>query len=340
MSKFNRRQFIGAAGVAGAAAALTPGMPAFAQIKRITIGTNPAGSIYYSLGGGIAKVLTEQMGAQAIVQPLAGSSVALPLVNNGELTGSLASTLDSGAAYRGEDAYQGKAMKNLRSLVRIFSLPYTFTVRADSGIKSIADLKGKRVVMEFKALLGLKPMNEALIKAGGLELSDVIPISVGGLKQGLDAVADKTADASAVAAGIPMVQEMHASVPGGVRYLNVTGPNATDEFMANTLPGTSLLNLTPNPRMPEVTEPVTIGTYDVFLVVGKDLSDADATKMTSVMIDAWPALQKDYPALRAARLEDLSRATNVVPYHPGAIAAFKTKNMWSAGNEAADKKVM
>ena len=340
MSKFNRRQFIGAAGAAGAAAALVPGMPAFAQIKRITIGTNPAGSIYYSLGGGIAKVLTEQMGAQAIIQPLAGSSVALPLVNSGELTGSLASTLDSGAAYRGENDYQGKAMKNLRSLVRIFSLPYTFTVRADSGIKTIADLKGKRVVMEFKALLGLKPMNEALIKAGGLQLSDVIPVSVGGLKQGLDAVADKSADASAVAAGIPMVQEMHASVPGGVRYVNVTGPNATDEFMANTLPGTSLLNLKPNPRMPEVTEPVTIGTYDVFLVVGKDLSDADATKMTSVLIDAWPALQKDYPALRAARLEELSRATNVVPYHPGAIAAFKTKNMWSAGNEAADKKVM
>jgi hypothetical protein len=339
MSKFNRRQFIGAAG-AGAAFALAPGMPAFAQAKRITIGTNPAGSIYYSLGGGLAKVLTEQMGVQAIVQPLAGSSVALPLVNNGELTGSLASTLDSGAAYRGENDYKGKAMKNLRSLVRIFSLPYTFTVRADSGIKTMADLKGKRVVMEFKALLGLKPMNEALVLAGGLKLSDVIPVSVGGLKQGLDAVADKSADASAVAAGIPMVQEMHASVPGGVRYLNVTGANATDEFMAETLPGTSLMKLTPNARMPEVTEPVTIGTYDVFLVVGKDLSDADATKMTSILIDSWPALQKDYPALRAAKLEELSRATNVVPFHPGAVAAFKTKNMWSDKNAATDKKIM
>jgi TRAP-type uncharacterized transport system substrate-binding protein len=53
MSKFNRRQFIGAAG-AGAAFAIAPGMPVFAQAKRITIGTNPAGSIYYSLGGGLA----------------------------------------------------------------------------------------------------------------------------------------------------------------------------------------------------------------------------------------------------------------------------------------------
>ncbi|MEX0591031.1 MAG: TAXI family TRAP transporter solute-binding subunit [Xanthobacteraceae bacterium] len=337
MNKFTRRQFIGAA---GATVALAPGLPALAQAKRITIGTNPAGSIYYSLGGGIAKVLTEKMGVQAIVQPFAGSSVALPLVNNGELTSSLASTLDSGAAYRGENDYQGKAMKNLRSLVRIFSLPYTFTVRADSGLKTIADLKGKKVVMEFKALLGLKPMNEALIKAGGLQLSDVMPVTVAGLKQGLDAVADKTADASAVAAGIAMVQEMHASVPGGVRYLNVTGPNATDEFMGKTLPGTSLLKLAPNPRMPEVTEPVTIGTYDVFLVTGASVSNDDANKLTTILVESWPELQKDYPALRPAKLEDLSRATNVVPYHPGAIAAFKAKKMWSDKNDMADKKVM
>jgi TRAP transporter TAXI family solute receptor len=337
MSNFTRRQFIGATAVT---VALAPGLPAFAQAKRVTIGTNPAGSIYYSLGGGIAKVLTEKMGVQAIVQPYAGSSVALPLVNNGELTTSLASTLDSGAAYRGENDYQGKSMKNLRSLVRIFSLPYTFTVRADSGLKTIADLKGKKVVMEFKALLGLKPMNEALIKAGGLQLSDITPVTVAGLKQGLDAVADKSADASAVAAGIAMVQEMHASVPGGVRYLNVTGPNATDEFMGNTLAGTSLLKLEPNPRMPEVTEPITIGTYDVFLVVGSSVSNEDANKMTTILVESWPELQKDYPALRPAKLEDLSRATNVVPYHPGAIAAFKAKKMWSDRNDAADKKVM
>jgi TRAP transporter TAXI family solute receptor len=337
MSKLSRRHFIGAA---GATLALGPSLPAFAQAKRITIGTNPAGSIYYSLGGGISKVLTEKMGVQAIVQPLAGSSVALPLVNAGELTGSLASTLDSGAAYRGENDYQGKAMKNLRSLVRIFSLPYTFTVRADSGLKTMADLKGKRVVMEFKSLLGLKPMNEALVLAGGLKLSDVVPVTVGGLKQGLDAVADKSADASAVAAGIPMVQEMHASVPGGVRYLNVTGSNATDDFMGRQLPGSSLMKLEPNARMPEVTEPVTIGTYDVFLVVGKDLSDADANKMTTILVESWPELQKDYPALRPSKIEDLPRATNVVPYHPGAIAAFKAKKMWTAKNDEADKKVM
>ena len=337
MTIFTRRRFLG---TASAAVALAPYMPAFAQIRRVTIGTNPAGSIYFTLGGGLAKVLTEKMGVQAIVQPFAGSSVYLPLVDNGEVTAGLSSTLDSGAAYRGDLEYKGRATKKLRSLARIFSLPYTFTVRADSGIKTVADLKGKKVVMEFKALLGLRPMNEALIQAGGLKLSDVTPMTVAGLKQGLDALADKAVDATAVAAGIAMVQEANASIPGGVRYLDVTGPNATDAFMAKTLPGSSLMTLAPNPRMPEVKEPVKIGTYDVFLVVGAGLSDADASKMTSVLIDNWADLQKDYPALRASKLDDLSRSSNVVPYHPGAIAAYKTKKMWTERNDAAQKAIM
>ena len=334
MSRLSRRHFIGAA---GAAAVLAPNMPVFAQARRLTIGTNPAGSLYFVIGGGLAKVITEKAGVQTIVQPFTGSSVALPLVNGGELTGSLASTLDAGFAYRGEGPWQGKPMKGLRSLVRILNLPYTFTVRADSGLKTIADLKGKRVVMDFKGQVALKAMNEALVQAGGLSLSDVQHITVAGLKPGLDAVADKAADATAVAAGIAMVQEMHAGTP--VRYLNVTGPNATDEFMAKILPGSSLMRLEPSARMPEVTEPVTIGTYDVYFVVGADLSDQDANMIATTLIETWADLQKDYAPLRGSKLEDLARPTATAPYHPGAIAAFKAKKLWSDALEAYNKKI-
>jgi TRAP-type uncharacterized transport system substrate-binding protein len=96
----------------------------------------------------------------------------------------------------------------------------------------------------------------------------------------------------------------------------------------------------PNERMPEVTEPVTIGTYDVFLLAGSSVPDEDANKITTVLVEAWADLQKDYPPLRSAKKEDLSRATNVVPYHPGAIAALKAKNMWSGRNEEAQKAIM
>lgn len=323
-------------GVAALVAGLTLAIPAQAQVKRVTIGTNPAGTFYYAIGGGFAKVLTQKMGVQAIVQPYAGSSVYLPLVNNGEVTTGLSSTLDSGAAYSGSD---GRApLKNMRSLVRVFSLPYTFLVRADSGLKTVTDLKGKKVVMVFKALRGLQPMNEAMLLAGGLQLSDITPLTVAGLKQGLDAVADKTADATSIAAGIAIVKEAHASIPGGVRYLDITGDKANNAFMGKTLPGSAVMKLTPNPRMPEVKEPVTIGTYHVYLIAGTKLSNADAEKITGLLVDNWEALQKDYPILRAAKKEDLSLAANTLPYHPGAIAAFKARNMWHDKNTTAEAK--
>jgi len=333
MQIFNRHSL--AAGLI-AGLVLAPASDVLAQAKRVTIGTNPAGSIYYALGGGLAKTITEKMSVQAIVQPYAGSSVYLPLINNGEVTTGLSSTLDSGAAYKGSDGR--KPMKNLRSLMRIFSLPYTFMVRADSGLKTVADLKGKKVVTVFKALRGLQPMNEAMILAGGLKLSDITPITVAGLKQGLDAVADKTADATAIAAGIAMVKEAHASIPGGVRYLNMTGSNANDEFMAKTLDGSAIMALRPNPRMPEVTEPISIGTYHVYLLAGAKVSNADAEKITGAIVDSWANLQKDYPVLRAAKKEDLSLPANVVPFHPGAIAAFKARGMWSSKNQTAEAK--
>jgi hypothetical protein len=60
--------------------------------------------------------------------------------------------------------------------------------------------------------------------------------------------------------------------------------------------------------------------------------------MTTVLIDNWADLQKDH-RLRAP-LDDLSRPSNVVPYHPGAIAAYKTKKMWTERNDAAQKAIM
>ena len=68
--------------------------------------------------------------------------------------------------------------------------------------------------------------------------------------------------------------------------------------------------------------------------------DADANKMATTLVESWPDLQKDFPALRPSKLEDLPRATNVAPFHPGAAAAYKSKNMWTAKNDEADKKVM
>ncbi|MDP6927707.1 MAG: hypothetical protein QGG84_11540, partial [Rhodospirillales bacterium] len=77
----NLRKSISLALVAGAvgAFAIAGTTTAQAKMKSITIGSNPAGSTYFLLAGGFAKLFQEKLKIRSTAQPHAGSSVYLPL---------------------------------------------------------------------------------------------------------------------------------------------------------------------------------------------------------------------------------------------------------------------
>ncbi len=301
--------------------------------SRITLGTNPQGSIYYTVGGGMAAALQEKLQRQVTVQPYTGSSVYLPLVASGELTLGINSSLDTGGVYRGD--YGSQAEPKLRMLTRLWPLRIAFIVRADSDMKEIKDLQGKKVVTDFSALKAVGLANQAMIQAGGLALDQVEGITVAGLTQGIDGLTEGNLDATSVAVGIPLTQQAHASIPGGIRYISITGDGATDENLDSILAGTYLLPVEPSPRLPEVTEPVTVLGYDVFITTSADLPDEDATAILKALYESWPQMRKDYPAVAAGVQEQMAKASNTAPYHPAAIAFFKEIGLWT---EANDKK--
>jgi len=101
-----------------AALCLTGIQAAQAELKRITIGSNPAGSAYFLLAGGFAKLFQQELKIRSTAQPHAGSSVYLPLLEKGELTLGLNSSLDSGMAVAGTAPYQNKH-KKVRMIARI-----------------------------------------------------------------------------------------------------------------------------------------------------------------------------------------------------------------------------
>ena len=69
---------IAAIGLLGAA-------PADAKLKRLNIGSNPAGSVYFLLAGGFAKMFQKELKIRSTAQPHAGSSVYIPLMDVGEI---------------------------------------------------------------------------------------------------------------------------------------------------------------------------------------------------------------------------------------------------------------
>ncbi len=301
---------------------------------RVTIGTNPQGSLYYTIGSGIAAALQEAMQRQVTVQPFTGSSVYLPLISAGEVTVGLNSAIDAGGWYSG--ATSGEALTDLRVLARLWPLRQAYVTRANDDMTEVKDLAGKRTVVDMTALTGVTAVNRATIQAGGLSLDDVEAVEVSGLKAGLDALVEGNLDATAAAIGIPLTQQANASIPGGIRYLSLTGENATEAFFSETLPGVYPLEVGPNPAMPEITEPVVVSAYDIFLTTSAALSDEEATAVLTALYEAFPQLREDYPPLRGGAQDALGSATNTVPYHPAAVAFFQEKGLWTDANDTRE----
>ena len=305
--------------------------------NRYTLGTNPQGTIYYTIGGGIAAALQKRLGTPVTVQPFTGSSVYIPLIGAGEVTMGLNSSLDLGDWYRGEN---GKPIKNLRVLARIWPLRVGFTVRKSLGISKVSELKGKRVVTQFSALKGMSQFNQVLLQLSGVGLDEVTPITTAGLGPGMQGLTEGTLDATSIAVGIPLTQQAHATIPGGIRYLDVDGKKATSEEADKLYPGLYLTQVKPIARLPEVTEPVTVGGFDVFLTVSADLPDEEATALLEAFYDSLPQLKADYPPLAGAARDKLALPSNTVPYHPAAVAFFKKNGLWTQANATRDAALL
>lgn len=312
--------------------------PASAQLKRVTIGTNPAGTTYFTLGGGFAKLFQEKMGVRATAQPHAGSSVYLPLMDKGEITMGLNSSLDSALAASGKPPYKS-ATKNVRALARIWQLPYNYFVRANSGLKTISDLKGKRVQIAIKSNVSLKQLNGTILATGGLTFADVKGLESGGIVSGINMVVEGRADAAVTAMGIPVLRKANAGIPGGIRVLSL-GDKGTPEFMGKSTGGATSMVVNPSKRNVGVMEPTRVAAFQTLLNISSKVSDKDAYTLAKTLHENWKGLQKSYPPLRGVQQSKLAVPLNPIPYHTGAVKYYKEVGIWSGANDKHRSMIM
>ena len=322
-----------AAGVAGGAAAT-----AEAQLKRITIGSNPAGSVYFLLAGGFAKHFQQDLKIRSTAQPHAGSSVYLPLMNKGEMVMGLNSSLDSGLAVAGKERFKNR-IKNVRLLARVWILPYAYMVKESSGIKTLDDFRGKKIIVNVKTNVSLALTNRTVLSTAGLTEKDVVAVDSGGVVAGINMVVEGRADATTVALAMPAMRKTHATVPGGLRIIGL-GKMANDEMLAKGIAGLYSMKVKPSKRFPFVREPLTIAAFDTYLNAGSQVGDDDAYRLVKSLHTNWKKLQKDYAPLRGTPIDGLAPANTSMPYHPGAIKYYKEAGLRTAGHDAGQTRAM
>ena len=307
----------------GAAFALACIGPVTAQ--TLGIGTAPQGSIGYNMGSAIAKVLAETEKMQPRVQPYSGSSAILPLVNTGELDLTVCNVLEAQEASNGEGPYNGRKQANVRVLAVIFPIYSSMFVRKDSPIKTVADLKGKRIPYGYTAQLTLQRVVDAVLATGGLTGKDIVPVLVPNVIRGVDDFAEGKADGGFFALGAAKVSEIDKSV-GGIRYLPVSDEPAAVAAMQKIMPYAYVTVVNPSPAFVGLDGPTKLMAYDYLVVAGAHVKDDVVYRIAKAMHENKPKLVESLRAFNGFNPNEMHKETSA-PFHPGAVKFYKEKGL-------------
>jgi TRAP transporter TAXI family solute receptor len=280
--------------------------------NRLSIATGGTTGVYYVYGGGLAKVITgglENTEATASATSASVDNIKLMASGRADIAFSLA---DSAA-----DAVQGKesfsSPQPVRALARIYDNYTQLAATKGSGVKKVADLKGKRVSVGAPNS-GTLVIAQRMLTAAGIDPSTGIKAQQLGINESVQAMKDGTIDAFFWSGGVPTA---------GITDLTSTKKDVALIDTTDLLP---TLNQRYGPAYREITIsasayglPADVKTVGVanHLLVSEKMSDDLAHDLTRLLFDKKAELLRVHP--EANNLDkQLAQQVAPVQLHPGA----------------------
>jgi len=301
-----------------------------------TIGSNPPGTVFYALA-------SEGAPFQITVQPYTGTSTFLPLLNTGEIDFGINNAVDMALAYQGPDRLKiggrnpFQHTPNTRLVMRGSVLLTAPLVRKDSPIKTIQDIRGKRVTGEYPAQLANWYNLYGYLAGAGMKWEDVKIIPVPGVNEGVDALIQGRADVSLCALNAAKVKEADAAV--GVRHLSIDCSADGEKRLRHSVPG-YYPHWLKRGQATAIVEDTCVNAYDIYLTSHKGAPDRVISAVLKGIwdnIDKLPPLHPSFKDWTRQRAVDLDVT---MPYHPGAVQYFKERGVWPASMEEAQRKLL
>lgn len=168
----------------------------FAADKKIflTLASGSPGGAYYPLGGGMSVVVQKTVEGFRVAAESTGASV-----ENSRLVGNGDSDMGMVMGSVGYNASQGKApfekKYNIVALFQMYPAPQHLVTTAQSGIKSIADLKGKKVSIDVPGS-GCSTMAKIILEEAGFNLEKDLTIANLSQTESVQALKDGVIDAA------------------------------------------------------------------------------------------------------------------------------------------------
>ena len=243
MKKIN---FLSGAIAAAVFSSMMVSAPVIAADQYVTIGTGGVTGVYYPTGGSICRLVNKDRashGVRCTVESTGGSVYNINTIRAGELDLGVAQSDWQYHAYNGTSKFaDAGAFTDLRAVFSVHPEPFTVVARADSGIRDLMDLKGKRVNIGNPGS-GQRGTMEVLMEALGWDKSTFALASELKSSEQSKALCDNKIDAMVFTVGHPSGSIKEATTSCDSVLVNVTG-SAVDGLVANndfyrtaTIPG-------------------------------------------------------------------------------------------------------
>jgi TRAP transporter TAXI family solute receptor len=310
---------------------------AFAQSgpSPIIIGTDPVGGISNPVGRGIAEIINRHSSVAASVQAFDGPAVWMPRLNEGTLQLGAHVSPTAWLSFNSIDTpVRLDRIRILRASAAV--LPLGFMVRRDSDIKSVADLRGRRVAAVYRLEPVIRRVSEGTLALYGIGLSDVQIVPVDAVLDGVDALVEGRVDAAWFTAQAPRTREVDAKI--GLRFLSVElTPEWLEKARRMIFPGVT--GLTFSGDLPYLPKGTPLLSYEIYLLASTHTPDQVATSVLSALWQHDEELTRINATLHGFTNKAAVTATPVIPYHPAAIDFYRSMQAWTPAADTANQAI-
>lgn len=296
---------------------------AMAETKFLRMASGPEGGSWYPLGSAMMTIVQKQTGISTSNGP-GGGVGNCKVVNAGRADFGWTYTHTAYNAYNGRGKFN-KKHTNLRHLMSLYPGVFQMVTPASSDVKSIADLKDKRIVPGKVGFTGTA-IAELVLKAYGLTFDSIKKnggsVSFVGYSDSAALMKDGHSDAYMAVTSCPQSTIIDLVFRPGVRFLAI--PPEYQKKVRDLEPGL-MPTVIPASAYKGLTADVpTVGTV-TSIVVNKDVPDDVVYKVVKALYAAWPELAKVKKKAIEDSKPELALQGNNIPVHPGALKYYKEK---------------
>ncbi len=310
----------------GVAAALTlVGGATQAQDNQqfIAIGTGGVTGVYYPTGGAICRLVNRgraEHGIRCGVESTGGSVYNINAIRSGELEFGVAQSDWQFHAMNGSSQFEEQGpFEGLRAVFSVHPEPFTVVARADAGISSFEDLKGKRVNVDNPGS-GQRGTMEAVMEAMGWTMDDFQLSSELQAAEQSQALCDNNIDAMVYTVGHPSGSIQEATTACDAVLVNVTGEvidalvGDNSYYRKATIPGGMYRG------NDEPTETFGVGAT---FVTSADVPDDVVYEITKAVFENFDQFKSLHPAFADLKQEEMVGDGISAPLHPGAERYYR-----------------